>query len=530
MNNSIKIIKGKDKGSVFALSKIEPLIIGREISFGLSLHDSSISRKHCKIDYQDDNFIITDLGSSNGTYINKKKVSNAILKNGDKIKVGNFLFEVILEKQGDEKRVISYLKDSFGSFSASLTILNPINVDKDSQEQVIKKKLDIENTTFLKGIDEKTGALQDVIKAHKNLAVLYNIGTIINSITELDILFPTILESILDVIKADRSALILWDKEKDEVNPVSVITKKDGKHSTDIEISKTVLDEVLESGISILSLNAMSDDRFKDGKSIMLQGIKSVICVPLITKKVILGAIYIDSSSIIDAFDESDMELLAIIGYHAGTAIKNISLLEDIEKSHYEAIFRLVVASEYKDTDTGNHIQRISKYSEMIAKKMGLDKNIIKMILKASPMHDVGKLGIPDAVLLKPGKLNPEERKIIEQHPLIGSNILRDPVSEVMKYSHEIALTHHEKWDGTGYPSGLKGEEIPITGRIVALADVFDALISKRCYKSGFTLEKAVDIIKEERGKHFDPECVDAFFECLDEIIDIHEELKDSPA
>lgn len=531
MKGSIKIIKGRDKGSTFALSQIEPLIIGRESSDGVSLHDASISRKHCKIDFQDDNFIITDLGSSNGTYLNKKKISNAVLKNSDKIKVGGFLFEVILEEEKEEiKRSVSSFKNSSGAPSASLTIFSPMTEDKDNQEQVIKKKLDVEKTAFIKGADEKTGELKDVVKAHKNLAALYNIGTIINSITELDILFPAILEAIFDVIKADRSALILWDKEKDEVNPVSVITKKGEKHSTDIEISKTVLDEVLKSGVSILSLNAMDDDRFKDGKSIMLQGIKSIMCVPLMTKEVILGAMYIDSSSIVNAFDESDMELLATIGFQAGIAIQNVSLLEDIEKSHYETIFRLVIASEYKDTDTGSHIHRISKYSEAIAKKMGIEKNIIKMICKASPMHDVGKLGIPDAVLLKPCRLDPDERKIIEQHTLIGANILKDPVSEIMKFSHEIALTHHEKWDGTGYPNGLKGEDIPVTGRIVALADVFDALISKRCYKPGFTIEKAVDIIKEERGKHFDPACVDAFFECFDEIIAIYEEFKNKTA
>ena len=144
-----------------------------------------------------------------------------------------------------------------------------------------------------------------------------------------------------------------------------------------------------------------------------------------------------------------------------------------------------------------------------------------ELLLYASPMHDVGKIGIPDAILLKPGKLTPEERKVMEEHTLIGSRILSGSESELLKLSEVVALTHHEKWNGSGYPCGLKGAEIPQCGRITAVADVFDALCSRRVYKSDMDTEAAFDIIKKDSGSHFDPECVEAFWDIRDSLCQI---------
>jgi len=186
-----------------------------------------------------------------------------------------------------------------------------------------------------------------------------------------------------------------------------------------------------------------------------------------------------------------------------------------------DTILRLSQAAEYKDTDTGEHIQRISYYIQAIGKVMTLTDEEIEAYQYASPMHDVGKIGIPDHILMKPGPLDDSEWEIMKQHTVIGGKILGGSDSSILQMAETIAMTHHEKWNGRGYPHGLRGLEIPLAGRITAIADVFDALTSKRPYKEPFSVEKAFEIMAEERGKSFDPELLDAFFSIKMKIADI---------
>jgi putative two-component system response regulator len=195
-----------------------------------------------------------------------------------------------------------------------------------------------------------------------------------------------------------------------------------------------------------------------------------------------------------------------------------------------ETIHRLSRAAEYKDEDTGAHILRMSNYSALIARRMGLNQTTVERILYAAPMHDVGKIGIPDNILLKPGPLTAEEWVVMRQHTTIGGAILEGSDQGYIKLAEVIALTHHERFDGTGYPRGLKGRSIPLAGRIVAIADVFDALMSKRPYKEPFPLDKSLGIIKEGRGNHFDPDVVDAFFDILDDVLDVRKRYRDEEA
>ena len=194
---------------------------------------------------------------------------------------------------------------------------------------------------------------------------------------------------------------------------------------------------------------------------------------------------------------------------------------EMIKAASLETIYRLSKAAEYKDKDTGAHIQRMSLYSAALARRMGLDESTIESILYAAPMHDLGKIGIPDGILLKPTRLDAAEWEIMKQHAVIGAEILKGSDAEFIRMGETIALSHHEKWDGSGYPKGLKGIEIPIAGRITTIADVFDALTSKRPYKEPFCVEHSLTVIKEGRGVYFDPEVTDAFFAIKDEILTI---------
>lgn len=213
----------------------------------------------------------------------------------------------------------------------------------------------------------------------------------------------------------------------------------------------------------------------------------------------------------IGAFPGSTMEMAKGLASMATMLLKNAQLRAQIHKLHLDTIFRLATAAEFRDTDTGAHIRRVSMYCETIARAMGLPQAQCHEILFAAPMHDVGKLGVPDAILTKPGPLTPEERTTMQQHTLMGSKILSGSDNEVLRCAEQIAIAHHEKWDGTGYPNGLKGPDIPLVGRICAVADVFDALTSKRAYKPPFPLEKAFEIIRKDAGTHFDHDVVAAF-------------------
>ena len=202
---------------------------------------------------------------------------------------------------------------------------------------------------------------------------------------------------------------------------------------------------------------------------------------------------------------------------------------QQLNDSRMEIVGRLGKAAEYKDNETGMHVIRMSRFSELLARELGKDEAYCELILNASPMHDIGKIGIPDRVLLKPGKLDHDEWKIMQSHTTMGAEILSGGESEIMKLSEVIALTHQEKWDGSGYPQGLKGEEIPLEARIVAIADVFDALTSIRPYKKAWTVEDAMNLIESESGKHFDPKLVPLFKNILPEIIKIKDEFSDTP-
>jgi len=193
-----------------------------------------------------------------------------------------------------------------------------------------------------------------------------------------------------------------------------------------------------------------------------------------------------------------------------------------------EVIYRLSRAAEYRDPETGAHILRMAHYSRHIASNLGLSESEQDLLLAAAPMHDVGKMGIPDHILLKPGRLDPEEAVIMRKHAEFGARILEGSNSILLQTASMIALTHHEKFDGSGYPNGLKGEEIPLFGRIVAVADVFDALTSERPYKKAWSLSGAQDFLRENSGHHFDPLCVDAFFAKWENVLAIRERFMDA--
>ncbi len=226
--------------------------------------------------------------------------------------------------------------------------------------------------------------------------------------------------------------------------------------------------------------------------------------------------------------------LLMLRRSHVQLANREAWLREEVKKRtaevvarEKEVVLRLSRAAEFRDPETGAHLLRMANYTRMIAEKLGLPENEQQLLLDAAPMHDIGKVGTPDSILLKPGRLTPEEFEIMKKHTVMGYEILRDSKSLVLRTAAVIAWTHHERYDGAGYPNGLKGEDIPLYGRIAAVADVFDALTSSRPYKPAWEMDRAREFLLESRGRHLDPGCVDAFLSDWSSVLAIHERYHD---
>lgn len=231
----------------------------------------------------------------------------------------------------------------------------------------------------------------------------------------------------------------------------------------------------------------------------------------------------------VEPFTERDQQVVAGLGSLAAVSVRNSQMRDELARVHLDTILRLATAAEFRDSETSEHIRRVSLYCETIARALGAPADWSRMMMFASPMHDVGKLGVPDSVLRKPGKLTQDERAVMETHTTIGGRILSGSDDALIQMAERIALTHHEKWDGTGYPNKIAGAEIPLEGRVTAVADVFDALTSKRVYKPAFDMDWSFKEVADSAGRHFDPEVVAAFMKVRDEVEAVFEAYKGPP-
>lgn len=235
-----------------------------------------------------------------------------------------------------------------------------------------------------------------------------------------------------------------------------------------------------------------------------------------------------EDSFMMSAQAEKILKDLHLVNRSLRTKVKELdSAKKNIHEAYKDTINRLVLASEYKDNETGNHILRMGSYSVHLAGLYGFDAKMLEEIELAAPMHDVGKIGVKDSILFKNGKLSSEEFDEMKKHTTIGGAILRNPDSPILECARQIALCHHEKWNGRGYPSGIKADEIPIRARIVSICDTFDALTSKRPYKTPYPIDVSCDIIKKGRGEDFEPDLVDLFLSHIDEFVNIKSKIDD---
>jgi HD-GYP domain-containing protein (c-di-GMP phosphodiesterase class II) len=285
----------------------------------------------------------------------------------------------------------------------------------------------------------------------------------------------------------------------------------------EIHVSRTVVDWVVAHATPILTTNALDDPRFSAQESIIAYSLRSILCVPLKAKDRLIGVLYADSRLQEGLFNEEDRTLLTLFAHQAAVAIENARLFNALAEAYDQTLDALVAALDTRDRETEGHSQRVVRIALLIAAEMAYPEDDLNNLQRGALLHDIGKIGIPDAILRKPGPLDDDEWEIMRKHPEFGRRMLAG--IPFLKRPLDVIYAHQERYDGTGYPEGLAGEEIPIGARIFAVADTFDAITSDRPYRKGQPLETARQIIRDNSGTQFDPKVVQVFLSIPDEVL-----------
>lgn len=376
-----------------------------------------------------------------------------------------------------------------------------------------RKKQDLQPEEMLRVIFDYTAKIANERRLDRVLMLMANMGR--------------------EMIVSDRCSVWLVDKHREEL----YTTVAHGVSGIRIPLSAGLVGHAIGTGDPIFIDDAYTDEEYRD---VLTTGAlrtdqatgyrtKALMVVPFHNNDgEIIGAYQaVNKMTDAEVFSQKDLEYLTLAASYAGKSLESVQLHTEIEETQKEIIFTMGEIGECRSKETGNHVKRVAEYSYIIAVGLGLPHEEAELLKMASPMHDIGKVAIPDAVLKKPGKLTEEEFEIMKTHTEIGYSLLKNSTRHILKTAAVVAYEHHEKWNGKGYPRGIKGEEIHLYGRITAIADVFDALASDRVYKKAWELDRILNLFQEERGQHFDPAVVDAFFEGLPKILEIREQYRD---
>jgi HD-GYP domain-containing protein (c-di-GMP phosphodiesterase class II) len=361
--------------------------------------------------------------------------------------------------------------------------------------------------------------LQSKVSGHlhtskRQVQALVGVGHVINSTDGLEVVLDEVMDAVIALMRAERGLLMLRDEQGD----IQVEAARGMDHASlqgdTASVSQTIVRRVAETGESVLTTNAQEDPRFEQQKSVVEHNLRSILCVPLKMKEEIIGVIFVDSRVHSGLFQKNDLKMLSAFADQAAIAIENARMFDELQEA-YEATLRgWAITLELRDKETEGHTQRVTTLTCQLAKRLGINGDELENIERGALLHDIGKLAIPDDILLKRGELTLPERKFMELHPEFAKDLL-----EEIEYLHpamDIPYCHHEKWDGSGYPRNLRGDEIPFAARIFAVVDVWDALTSYRPYRNPLPPAKVRQIIRADSGKHFDPQVVDAFLEMED--------------
>jgi len=491
---------GKDAGRTVAVTPGQTITLGRLKGCDVVLDDEAASRRHCAITGREDVCVVTDLQSANGTFVNERRIATTELGRGDQIRIGSTVVELLdAQAAGPEVRRPHN--------TTSLSIVEA------RSHTLVQRAVDPTKLEFLSQVSRRKDDAGLLASAQKYLTTLHKVSDILSRASSVEALFDSILSAILEVSGGDRAAILMrpTDDKTGKVEMVAVRTR-DGGATGSVTLSRTVVNDVLEKGISAFTDDALADERYVGGESIVQQRIRSVMCAPMRTTDQILGVLYVDSQTARE-FSAAELELLAAVGNQAGIALHRARLMAEVERLFLDVMKAIASIIDAKDGYTHKHSERVAAFGVRLAQHLGFDADSRSVVELSGLLHDVGKIGVPDAILNKPGKLTDSEFGEMRLHPLHGARILSNIQSQKVVSLLPGVKYHHERWDGKGYPEGLAGEDIPLLGRLLGVADFLDALTSDRSYRKGLTLEEALQMVKDLEGKAFDPVVVKAAVE-----------------
>ncbi|MBI5494340.1 MAG: HD domain-containing protein [Deltaproteobacteria bacterium] len=450
-----------------------------------------VSRYHAELVGHDEGWVIVDRGSSAGTFVNGVQVQQHPLESGDVIRLGPPPAPELTYLEVEEATA---LRETPEMRDDSMTIMRPAH----------STFLDPEK---LQAASAGKGAAQLV----QRMRALFEVTTALLQVHDVDALCRVVLEAVFRMLAADRGAILLRAGNVDDLVQKAAHVRP-GQPGDGFAPSRTITHRVLDENVGVLSMDASTDERFEQGASLVMQSVRSVVSAPISSAGHVWGVLYLDTTLARRSFAEDDLELLVAVGRQAAMAMQNLHLVEEQQKT-FESMMRALAHSiDARDGITAGHSSRVAKYSQAIGRHLGLSSGECRIIWYAGLLHDYGKIGTREAVLTKPGPLTSEEYEHMKEHPKHTFRILSSiNFSPEMRDIPRIAASHHERPDGTGYPFGWKGDEIPMGGRIIAVADFFDALTVRRHYREPAPLEEVQRMIVQGRGTQFDHDVVEAF-------------------
>lgn len=521
--------KGSIYESVVRLESGTVCRIGRKPNSQIHLDDPGVKMEHAEIfTNPEGDFSIKPIGRAR-IDINGRQTDEEVLLNGDQITVG--IFVLTFNTASLQERIIQEILDIIPETEAeeSPVRLKAKKVMCPEAEKVISLKARLlkamcpgtvtgEAKEISDEFDDLAGAIEDLseekagLQKEREMTLAFGrISRVINCITDLRELLSSVLDSSIRLFGADHAFIMLARKSSTEMVAVAGKNRLEQEVSAEaFNISTSIAMEAARVRRPILTLNAMRDPRFMNNQSIVMVGTSQIMAAPMIHGKTVAGVLYVDKSqSGGPPFRESFLDIMEMFANHTAVAIENARLYGRIQKHFLATVEALATALEYKDPYTEGHSKRVQKYSVAIAREMGLDNTEIENLRYAALLHDIGKIGIEDKILRKTMRLNDEEYSKIREHTSMGARLI-GPVQLLIDKIPAVRH-HHERWDGKGYPDALLGTAIPLQARIIAVADAYDAMTSKRSYRDAMDPDKAISEIIGNSGTQFDPDVVEVF-------------------
>lgn len=515
---------GQSRVAEFAIGDIGPLCVGRAPENDIQLISPYISRRHAEIWPHPDGVLFVDLASTSGSYVDGSRVDKTIIGVQESAHLGS--------PDGLKLSVHSVDEDVID--------------EDDRQNTEVLKVANLESSAYLSstgrlfadsGPGHHPGKAQEVAnrKVEQRLFALIGLTTELLEVNDPAGMATKLLQKVFELLSVQRGMILL--SEDGELSPLAWKARKAGeivlatldagpktlesglipgdriKPNAPFSPIRTVTNRVFSEGVGLLSLDAGSDQRLQGSNSVLLQSIRSILCAPIASGKEVYGVIYLDTHETLSESDDDDLDWLVAVAHQAGMVLDKLNALSQKQRMTDSLMRALAASIDARDGLTAGHSARVAHYSVGMARTLNVDVAEQYAIYYAALLHDYGKIGIDDAVLKKPGRLTPEEFEHIKLHPKFTFDILSkiDFPPELAQLPM-MAASHHERWDGTGYPWGLKGDATPLAGRIMAIADVYDSLTRKRHYRDPMPLDEVLAYLEEGRGSHFDPTCLDAFF------------------